>query len=172
MNYELIVAMSKNGVIGNNNKLPWYIPEDLVNFSELTKGHIIIMGRKTFESLPNGPLKNRLNVVLSRTIYNNNNNFDENVLFTTMDYLNTILKLHQKHNQKIFIIGGSEIYNIFIEQCNKLHITMVDEIIDGDSYFPFDKNFLTTYYKVVNKSEILYSKNKNIPYQYFSYIRK
>ena len=72
MNYELIVAMSKNGVIGNNNKLPWYIPEDLVNFSELTKGHIIIMGRKTFESLPNGPLKNRLNVVLSRTIYNNN----------------------------------------------------------------------------------------------------
>jgi dihydrofolate reductase len=122
MNYELIVAMSKNGVIGNNNKLPWYIPEDLVNFSELTKGHIIIMGRKTFESLPNGPLKNRLNVVLSRTIYNNNNNFDENVLFTTMDYLNTILKLHQKHNQKIFIIGGSEIYNIFIEDCNKLHI--------------------------------------------------
>jgi dihydrofolate reductase len=172
MNYELIVAMSKNGVIGNNNKLPWYIPEDLVNFSELTKGHIIIMGRKTFESLPNGPLKNRLNVVLSRTIYNNNNNFDENVLFTTMDYLNTILKLHQKHNQKIFIIGGSEIYNIFIEQCNKLHITMVDEIIDGDSYFPFDKNFLTTYYKVVNKSEILYSKNKNIPYQYMTYDRK
>jgi dihydrofolate reductase len=171
MNYELIVAMSKNGVIGNNNKLPWYIPEDLVNFSELTKGHIIIMGRKTFESLPNGPLKNRLNMVLSRTIYNNNN-FDENVLFTTMDYLNTILKLHQKHNQKVFIIGGSEIYNIFIEHCNKLHITMVDEIIDGDSYFPFDKEYLRTYYKLVNKSEILYSKNKNIPYQYLSYIRK
>ena len=168
----LIVAFSENRVIGKDNSLLWKLSDDLLRFKKLTLNHPIIMGRKTFESLPNGPFKNRLNVVLSRTIYNNNNNFDENVLFTTMEHINTILKLHQKHNQKIFIIGGSEIYNIFIEQCNILHITMVDEIIDGDSYFPFDKNFLTTYYKVVNKSEILYSKNKNIPYQYMTYDRK
>jgi len=170
MNYELIVAISKNGVIGNNNKLPWYIPEDLVNFSELTKGHIIIMGRKTFESLPNGPLKNRLNVVLSRTIYNNI--FYDNVLFTPMEDMNNIIKTNQKYNQKIFIIGGSEIYKIFIENCNKLHITMIDEIIDGDSYFPFDKEYLEEYFQVEKIAEILYSKNKNIPYQYLTYDRK
>jgi dihydrofolate reductase len=171
MNYEIIVAMSKNYVIGCDNKLPWHIPEDLVNFSELTKGHIIIMGRKTFESLHNGPLKNRLNVVLSRTIYNNDN-FNDNVLFTTMEDMNNIIKTNQKNNQKIFIIGGSEIYKIFIEKCNKLHITMVDEIIDGDIYFPFDKEYLEQYFELEKMSEILYSKNKNVPYQYVTYKRK
>lgn len=170
MNYELIVAMSKNGVIGHNNKLPWNIPEDLANFSELTKGHIVIMGRKTFESLPNGPLKNRLNIILSRSVYNNN--FNENVIFITMEHLNTIINLHQTPNKKIFIIGGSEIYKIFIEYCDTIHMTLIDEMVEGDSYFPVDNKYLKQYYRIVNKSEILYSKNKNIKYQYLTYNRK
>lgn len=170
MNYKLIVAMSKNGVIGHNNKLPWNIPEDLENFSKLTKGHIVIMGRKTFESLPNGPLKNRLNVILSRMIYNNN--FTENVIFTSMEYLNTIINLHQTPNKKIFIIGGSEIYKMFVENCDTIHMTFIDEIIEGDSYFPVDNKYLTQYYRIVNKSEFLYSKNENIKYQYLTYNRK
>lgn len=171
MNYELIVAMSKNGVIGHNNKLPWNIREDLENFSKLTKGHIVIMGRKTFESLPNGPLKNRLNVILSRMVYNNNN-FTENVIFTSMEYLNTIINLHQTPNKKIFIIGGSEIYKIFIEYCDIIHITLIDEIIEGDSFFPVDYKYIKKYYRVKNESEILYSKNENIKYQYITYNRK
>jgi dihydrofolate reductase len=170
MNCELIVAMSKNGVIGNNNKLPWNIPEDLAHFSNLTKGAILIMGRKTFESLPEGGLKNRLNVVLSRTPYNNNI-FDKNIIFTTLSSLYTVIQLHQVENQKIFIIGGSEIYNIFMEHCNKLHITIIDEIIEGDSYFPYNNKYLKQNYKLISKSEILHSKKENRNYQYLTYTK-
>ena len=65
MNFELIVAFNKNNVIGINNTIPWYVPEDFNQFSKTTKDHIVVMGRKTFESLPNGPLKNRINVAIT-----------------------------------------------------------------------------------------------------------
>ena len=77
MNFELLVAMSENGVIGNENRIPWHIPEDLIRFKEVTKNSIVIMGRKTFNSLPIGPLKNRINIVLSKT-YENNQSKEEN----------------------------------------------------------------------------------------------
>ena len=64
---ELIVAIAKNNIIGKNNAIPWHIPEDLIRFKYLTMGNIIIMGRMTFESLPDGPLKDRLHIVLTRT---------------------------------------------------------------------------------------------------------
>ena len=71
----LIVAFNKQNVIGFNNTIPWYIPEDLQNFKRLTNNHIIVMGRKTFESFPNGPLKNRIHVVITnQTEYSESNN--------------------------------------------------------------------------------------------------
>jgi len=207
MNYELVVAMSKNGVIGKENKIPWYLPEDLIRFSKLTKGSIIIMGRKTFESLPNGPLQNRLHLVLSNTLQNNDwKNANSNVIFVNLENINSVIEYYIKDKQKIFIIGGSEIYKLFMRQCNKLHITMIDEIIEGDSYFPYYSEYLDKCYtplnnsngtpsnsstklpvtisndaptersilnvhgyKLINKTDILYSKNKNIKYQYFTY---
>lgn len=205
MNYELVVAMSKNGVIGKENKIPWYLPEDLIRFSKLTKSSIIVMGRKTFESLPNGPLQSRLHLVLTNSSENNDwKTANSNVIFVNLENINSVIEYYRKDKQKIFIIGGSEIYNLFMTQCKKLHITIIDEIIEGDSYFPYYIDYLDKYYthlnnsnetpinsssklsgtisndahierfilngyKVINKSDILYSKNKNIKYQYFTY---
>ena len=72
-NFELVVAMDVDGCIGSNNTIPWSLPEDLKHFKELTENNIVIMGRKTFESLPNGPLKNRMNIVISSHIDNTYN---------------------------------------------------------------------------------------------------
>jgi dihydrofolate reductase len=63
---ELITALDIDGIIGLDNNLPWHVPEDLAFFKNMTQGHVVIMGRKTFESLPNGPLKNRINIVITR----------------------------------------------------------------------------------------------------------
>ena len=71
MNCELIVAFNKKNVIGNNNTIPWYVPEDLLYFKNITKDNIIIMGRKTFDSLPNGPLKNRIHIVITNQTLRN-----------------------------------------------------------------------------------------------------
>ena len=77
MEIKFIVAQSKNRVIGNNNTIPWYVPEDLKRFRDLTLHSIVVMGRKTFESLPNGPLKNRINIVITNNpkdvLYENKN---------------------------------------------------------------------------------------------------
>ena len=143
MEIELIVALNQDGVIGINNKIPWYIPEDLQRFKKMTEGNIVIMGKKTYESLPlnQRPLKNRLNIVLSRqtNIYDFEH---DNLIFTTMDNIYDIIKENifieegsdddddKKIKKKVFIIGGSEIYKLFINQCSIIHITEVIFNID------------------------------------------
>jgi dihydrofolate reductase len=161
MDFELIVAVTHRGVIGKNNKIPWYIPEDLKHFKKITLNSIVVMGRKTFESLPNGPLPNRMNIVLTRTP-NNANNID-NLIFTNIDNLFTIIK--QYHN-RVFVIGGSEIYLLLLSYCKVIHMTLVYEDIDGDRKLsiPLESN-----YEKIDESEIMYSKNNNHRYQYVTY---
>ena len=165
MNYELVVAMSKNGVIGKENKIPWYLPEDLIRFSKLTKGSIIVMGRKTFESLPNGPLKNRLHLVLTNSSENNDwKTANTNVIFVNLENINSVISYYRKDKQKIFIIGGSEIYKLFMTQCKKLHITIIDEIIEGDSYFPYYIDYLDKYYTPLkNSNETPFNSSTKLP---------
>ncbi len=164
MDFELIVAVTHQGVIGKNNKIPWYIPEDLKHFKHITQNSIIIMGRKTFESLPNGPLPNRINIVLTRTPNNANNT--ENVIFTNIDDLFTIIKQYHK---RIFVIGGSEIYLLLLVYCKVIHMTIVHEDIEGDITLsiPLESN-----YEKINESEILYSKKNNQKYQYVTYAHR
>jgi dihydrofolate reductase len=173
MNFELLVAMSKNGIIGNENKIPWHIPEDLIRFKNMTKNSIVIMGRKTFNSLPNGPLKNRINIVLSRNLKNNVNTQNENngVIFVNMDNIFTILEKYEKDDKKIFIIGGSDIYKLFIDRCNTLHVTIIYQQIDGVCLFPYDIKYLMNNYKITNESNLLFSKNNNTPYKYITFER-
>ena len=154
-NFNLIVAMSINGCIGYENKIPWYLPEDLPNFKKLTMNSIVIMGRKTFESLPNGPLKNRLNIVITRNAEMTSLN-DENVIITNYNDIFLIIEKFKKENQKIFIIGGSDIYNLFINHCKKLYITYVlDNNINGDTWF--NKELINNY-NIISSSDILTSK--------------
>ena len=127
-----------------NNKIPWYVPEDLKQFRKTTKDHIVVMGRKTFESLPNGPLKNRINVIITNKPIELNNS---ELFFCNFDDSFALLKKLQKETEKkVFIIGGNTIYNQYFKYCTNFHITVIDDDHDGDVFFShtlemFNKNF-------------------------------
>ncbi len=129
---SLIAAISKNGVIGKENALPWYLPEDLKHFKILTTGKTVLMGRKTFESIIKQlgkPLPNRINVVITR-----------DVKYTVPDgaeiyhSVDDALRLH--YNEDVMVIGGGEIFRQTIDRATTLYITEVDQTIEGDVYFP------------------------------------
>ncbi len=128
-NLSLVVAMAENRAIGYQNRLPWHIPEDLQRFKQLTTGHTIIMGRKTFESLPNGPLPHRTNVIITRSpraisgceVY---------------DSLDEALWAH-RDEEEVFVIGGASVYAQALPWANRLYLTLVDGIpAQADSFFP------------------------------------
>jgi len=131
MSIKLICAVSKNNVIGNNNKLPWSISEDLKRFRELTSENIIVMGRKTYDSIGR-PLPKRENLVLSK---NKKLKIENAKVFNTPQ---EILDFYHKRKEEkdLFIIGGNYIYELFIEYCDYLLITFVDKEYTGDAYFP------------------------------------
>lgn len=125
---NIIVATSKNNQIGINNKLPWHISEDLKYFRTTTSGKPVLMGRKTFESIGR-PLPNRKNIVLTRDL----NFAPEGVsVIHSFDEALTLCKAEEE----IFIIGGGEIYSLFLPYADYLYITLVDKVIDGDTDFP------------------------------------
>ena len=130
--FELIVAYDKNGLIGVNGVLPWNIRDDLMRFRQLTMGHIVIMGRKTFESLPNGPLRGRINVVLTReNIEGSEKDREANVYMTNMVKLFDVLGSLKQQGQKLFVIGGREIYDLLFDICTTIHATVVDGDFSG-----------------------------------------
>ena len=131
MSIKLICAISKNNVIGNENELPWNISEDLKRFKELTSNNWIVMGRKTFDSIGR-PLPNRKNIVLSK---NKNLKIDSVEVFNTPE--DVIESYKNNSDQKdLFIIGGTYIYELFLEYCEYLFITYVDKEYLGDAFFP------------------------------------
>ena len=124
----LIAAASENNIIGKDNKLIWRLSDDLKHFKELTKGHFVIMGRKTFESMPKA-LPNRTNVIITRkTDYK-----AENAI--VVNSLEKALKVAENDNQP-FIIGGGEIYKLSIEIADRIELTRVHTSIEGDTSFP------------------------------------
>ena len=125
---SLIVAHSKNNVIGKDGQLPWHISDDLKRFKELTTGHPIIMGRKTFESIGRA-LPNRRNIVVSRQ-----NDFHAENITVVGDIRNAINLVEDE--DEAFIIGGGEIYKQSLKFADKVYVTYVDEETDGDAYFP------------------------------------
>jgi len=131
MSIKLICAISKNNVIGNENKLPWNIPEDLKRFKELTSNNWIVMGRKTFDSIGR-PLPNRTNIVLSE---NKNLKIDSAEVFNSPKEVIEYYKSNSDQKD-LFIIGGTYIYELFLEYCEYLFITHVDKKYSGDAFFP------------------------------------
>lgn len=167
MNFELIVASDKNGVIGNNNTIPWHIPEDLKHFRQLTLNNIVVMGRKTFESLPNGPLKDRINIIITQNPNQHKNAESSSVFFSNMETVFDVIK-YNNANKKVFIIGGSEIYKLFFNHCSTIHHTQV--LIESHNcsncvIFNFDTQSLS----LIDKTDIMFSKNNSIPFQYLTY---
>lgn len=125
-----IWAQDKNGLIGKNNQLPWYLPNDLRFFKETTINHTLVMGRKTFEGMGGRPLPNRQTIVLTR----DETYKAENVI--VMHSLEEILVYDQKNTGTTFIAGGSAIYTEFLPYCKKIHRTFIEASFEGDAYFP------------------------------------
>ena len=126
---SLIVAKAENNVIGSRNNLPWYLPADLRRFKELTTGHTVVMGRKTFESILarlGTPLPNRRNVLLTRDI---------TAAPEGVDVVHDIESVRSLEGT-VFVIGGAEVYRQLLPYAEKLYVTEVKAQIDGDVYFP------------------------------------
>jgi dihydrofolate reductase len=140
MTISMIVAIGMNNEIGKDNQLLWKIPEDLKHFKKTTTGKTIVMGRKTYESIGK-PLPNRKNIVLSRSI-----NSDIKGCYQTND-INDILKL----KDDVFIIGGQQIYELFMPYADELIVTSIAESChDADSYFPNIDSSKWQVYELVN----------------------
>jgi len=127
---SVIVAVGKNREIGRKNELLFEIPEDMQRFIDVTKGHTVVMGEKTFQSIGK-PLPNRKNIVVT---------LDKNYKAPgceTRYSLEDVLKENKKSKEEIFVIGGGQIYKLSLPYADKLYITEVDsEILDADTYFP------------------------------------
>ncbi len=135
----IVVAMGKNREIGVDNQLLWHLPKDLKHFKELTSGHPIIMGRKTYESIGK-PLPNRTNIVISRKT----DWFEEGILI--VGSIKEALKFAKKIDENVFIIGGGNIYEQTIDLADKLEVTLVDAELKADTFFPIidEKKWLKT----------------------------
>lgn len=136
MKFSMIVAIDKNNGIGKNNTIPWHLPTDLEYFQHITTGNkknVVIMGRKTWESIPKNykPLRNRLNIIVS------SNPIDNQITKTS---LNDALKYVCEVNEieEVFVIGGQMLYEEGIkhQDCDKLYITRIDKEFGCDRFFP------------------------------------
>ena len=123
---KIIVAMSKNKVIGDSNNLIWHLPEDLKRFKQLTTGNTIVMGRKTYESIGR-PLPNRRNIIITR---------DLNYFVDGCEVVNSLEEALLLSNNDCFIIGGGEIYRQAIDISDKIYLTLIDKEFEGDTTFP------------------------------------
>ena len=128
MTISIIAAVAENNVIGKNGQLPWHLPADLMHFKNLTMGHHIIMGRKTFESVGK-PLPGRTNIIISRQ----NDLKEANCI--VVHSLDEAIKYIVEDNEP-FICGGAEIYKQAFDIADKMYLTRIHEEFDGDTFFP------------------------------------
>jgi dihydrofolate reductase len=134
MKIALIAAMSQNRVIGINNDLPWHLPDDMKYFMETTKEHVVIMGRKNFDSLPKKfkPLPNRTNVILT---HQKDYSADDCIVFNHIDKAYDFGR--ERGEELIFVIGGGQIYQAAIEVADTIYLTEINGVIEnGEVFFP------------------------------------
>lgn len=127
MSLSLIVAMTKNRVIGKDNQMPWHLPADLAWFRQNTTGNPVIMGRKTFESIGR-PLPKRTNIVLSRQPFEHDGVIWKDSLESAVDFV--------RGSEEIMLIGGGQLFNEYLSQADRLYLTEIQTELDGDTFFP------------------------------------
>lgn len=164
-----IVACSENRVIGTQGALPWHLPEDMKFFRETTKGHIMIMGRKTFESFNGRALPNRYHIVITRDPSKHKFQAPETspVVFVSSidEAIEHAKPLTEKWGEEVFIIGGGEIYNQVMNKTDKIYLTLIHKQFEGDTYYPEidEKVFNLTARQDVESS---------VPFSFLTYLRK
>ncbi len=160
---SIIAAISENNVIGKDNKLLWHLSEDLKRFKELTTGHTIIMGRKTFESL-GGILPDRKHIVLTRDM---NYNIDSDWVKVVHDIEE--LKDYINDDNENFVIGGALIYKQLERYTQKMYITKIYKTFEGDAYFP---KINEDEWKEIEREKGLKDEKNPFDYEFITYVRK
>jgi len=135
MPITMIAAMARNRVIGRDNAMPWRLPAESAHFRRSTVGRTVLMGRKTFQSLGK-PLKDRLNVILTRST---------DISYEGCEVVHSVEEALARYNanpeEELIIMGGEEVYKLFLPYAAKLLLTEVEAVVQGDAYFPaFDKD--------------------------------
>ena len=159
---SIIVAKAKNNIIGKDNKLLWHLPADMKRFKQLTTGHVVIMGRKTFESIGK-VLPNRKSVVFTQ-----NNDFvvdDENV-----EIVHSMLEIKEyiENDEENFVIGGAMIYNLLMPHVKKMYVTEINKDFEGDTFFPKINEEI---WKVTNREQGVMDEYNNLEYEFVTYER-
>jgi len=154
---KIIVATSKNRVIGDSNSLIWHLPADLKRFKELTTGNPIVMGRKTYESIGR-PLPNRRNIIITRDV-----KYD----VEGCEVVNSLEEALMICNNNCFIIGGGEIYNQSMEIADQIYLTLVHEDFEGDTTFPE----IGSEWKMVTSQDFEPDENNKHKYSFIEYIK-
>lgn len=161
---KIILAVDKDFGIGKDNKLLFHFKKDLAHFKELTLNNIVIMGRKTYESMGGG-LPKRENIVLTR---NKDYNIEDGLVFNEIDKLLSYIE-DNKNDREVFVIGGNEIVNLLLDYCNEAIITKIDANKDADTFlhnFDEDKDF-----EIYKESELINEKDTNFKYVYYRRIK-
>lgn len=145
--YSMVIAASSNGVIGQGNKLPWHCPSEMLHFKLLTTGKIIVMGRKTFESLNHIPLPNRYNIIVSRNPRKTIRHVSTDNLFQvsvvpSIERVSVELKRITTHPvDEVMIIGGKSIYEAMKPQVSAVHLSIVHGNVSGDTFYDWVSEF-------------------------------
>lgn len=162
MRLSIIVAVARDGAIGKGNDLLWHLSSDLKRFRTLTTGHSIIMGRKTYESLPNGALPNRRNIVVSRSL-------GAVAGCEVCTSLESALRLTEDEDE-VFVIGGGEVYQQSLALATDLHITIVEaEYPEADTHFP---TIDWSEWSLQNEEAVPIDERNPLASTYYHYIRK
>ena len=159
---SIIVAKAKNNIIGKDNKLLWSLPSDLARFKQLTSGHTIIMGRKTFESLGR-VLPNRKHIVFTQ-----NQDFkvdDENV-----EVVHSMLEIKEyiDNYEENFVIGGATVYNLLLPHVQKMYVTEINKNFEGDTLFP---KIDESKWKITKREKGTKDEKNNLEFEYITYER-
>ena len=159
---SIIVAKAKNNIIGKDNKVIWNLPEDMKHFKELTNGHTIIMGRKTFDSLGE-VLPNREHVIFT-------NNPDLRINNENVKVVHSLLEIQDliEEKEEVFVIGGSMIYNFLMPYVKKMYVTEIDEEFEGDTFFP---KINTDIWKETKREKGIKNEENNLDYEFVTYER-
>ena len=159
---SIIVAIADNYAIGKDNQLLWHLSEDLKRFKQLTTNHTIVMGKKTFESLPIRPLPNRRSIVITDVL-------NEKIEGCEMAYSIEDAVNKCDTNDENFIIGGGSIYKQFMPIADKLYLTKIHKDFEADTFYP-EINFLE--WEIIEKQENLFDEKSGLNYSYLVYKRK
>ena len=163
MQLSLICALTTNGAIGNKGGLLYYLPADLKHFKNLTTGHTIVMGRKTFESLPKGALPNRRNVVITR---------QADYAAPGIEVFHSFEEALQacQTDEEVYVIGGESVYEAALPQANRLCLTHIEAIPDeADTYFP---TYNKEEWEEESREHHEPDEKNNLAYDFVNYIRR